>query len=142
MQQAACASRAAAPCSSSTAGPASARRAAAAAAPRRSRCMAQSSKEVLERAADRSQGEADPTFDARAFRRSLNSTGRYTRKPSNDPDSLQLMEEHGVGYSTTGLVAQMRETGNTWKQVGAGSGGARLRCSGAGRVGDGSGGRK
>lgn len=26
------------------------------------------------------------------------------------------MEEHGVGYSSTGLVAQMRENGNTWKQ--------------------------
>ena len=33
----------------------------------------------------------------------------------------QLMEEHGVGYSTTGLVAQMREQGFTWKQ-------ARARC--------------
>jgi hypothetical protein len=72
-----------------------------------------SAKDVLEGAADRS--EAEP-FDARAFRRSLNSTGRYTRKPSNDASSLALMEEHGVGYSTTGLVAQMRETGYTWKQ--------------------------
>jgi 4-hydroxy-3-methylbut-2-en-1-yl diphosphate reductase len=28
------------------------------------------------------------------------------------------MEEHGVGYSSTGLVAQMRkpENNNTWKQ--------------------------
>jgi 4-hydroxy-3-methylbut-2-en-1-yl diphosphate reductase len=58
--------------------------------------------------------EAD--FDARGFRRSLNQTGRYTRKPSNDPDSLSLMEEHGVGYSTSGLVAQMRETGYEWRQ--------------------------
>ena len=55
-------------------------------------------------------------FDARAFRRSLNQTGRYTRKPNNDPDSLDLMEEHGVGYSTTGLVAQMRAQGSMWKQ--------------------------
>ena len=55
-------------------------------------------------------------FDPRAFRRSLNQTGRYTRKPSNDPESLSLMEEHGVGYSTTGLVAQMREQGYLWKQ--------------------------
>ena len=55
-------------------------------------------------------------FDGRAFRRSLNQTGRYTRKPTNDPTSLQLMEDHGVGYSTTGLVAQMREQGNIWKQ--------------------------
>jgi hypothetical protein len=71
-----------------------------------------SAQEALERAADRSEG----SFDARAFRRSLNSTGRYTRKPSNDPDSLSLMEEHGVGYSTAGLVAQMRESGCTWRQ--------------------------
>jgi 4-hydroxy-3-methylbut-2-enyl diphosphate reductase len=70
-------------------------------------------KQVLERAAA---GDKGPDSDARAFRRSLNQTGRYTRKPSNDPDSLALMEEHGVGYSTTGLVAQMREAGNTWRQ--------------------------
>lgn len=25
------------------------------------------------------------------------------------------MESHGVGYSTTGLVAQMRESGNMWQ---------------------------
>jgi hypothetical protein len=72
--------------------------------------------EVLERAADRSSAGQGEPFDARAFRRSLNSTGRYTRKPSNDPDSLSLMEEHGVGYSTSGLVAQMREQGYSWRQ--------------------------
>jgi 4-hydroxy-3-methylbut-2-enyl diphosphate reductase len=55
-------------------------------------------------------------FDARAFRRSLNQTGRYTRKPTNDAESLELMEEHGVGYSSSGLVAQMKEQGNVWKQ--------------------------
>ena len=31
----------------------------------------------------------------------------------------QMMEEHGVGYSTTGLVAQMREQEFTWKQASA-----------------------
>jgi len=72
----------------------------------------EAAKEVLNRAAtDKDNRE----FDPRAFRRSLNQTGRYTRKPSNDPASLSLMEEHGVGYSTTGLVAQMREQGNEWK---------------------------
>ena len=70
-----------------------------------------SAKAVLEKA---SQDVRD--FDPRAFRRSLNQTGRYTRKPSNDPNSLELMEEHGVGYSTAGLVAQMREQGYVWKQ--------------------------
>lgn len=50
------------------------------------------------------------------MRRSLNQTGRYVRKPSKDPKSNQLMEEHGVGYSSTGLVAQMREQDNLWKQ--------------------------
>jgi hypothetical protein len=54
--------------------------------------------------------------DGRAVRRSLNKTGRYVRKPNKDPKSNELMEEHGVGYSSTGLVAQMREQGNTWKQ--------------------------
>ena len=47
-------------------------------------------------------------FDGRAFRRSLGKTGRYQRQPKNDAASLALMEEHGVGYSSSGLVAQMR----------------------------------
>jgi 4-hydroxy-3-methylbut-2-en-1-yl diphosphate reductase len=51
--------------------------------------------------------------DARAFRRSLNKSGRYVRQPKNDQASQELMEEHGVGYSTTGLVAQMRTSGFT-----------------------------
>lgn len=71
----------------------------------------EAAKQVLERASS-----SQESFDARAFRRSLNQTGRYTRKPSNDPSSLSLMEEHGVGYSTSGLVAQMRETGFVWQQ--------------------------
>ncbi|KIY97659.1 4-hydroxy-3-methylbut-2-enyl diphosphatereductase, partial [Monoraphidium neglectum] len=54
--------------------------------------------------------------DGRAVRRSLNKTGRYVRKPVKDPKSNELMEEHGVGYSSTGLVAQMREQGNEWQQ--------------------------
>lgn len=54
-------------------------------------------------------------FDGRAFRRGLGKTGRYIRNPINDKDSLALMETHGVGYSTTGLVAQMRESGNLWQ---------------------------
>eukprot|EP00667_Euglena_gracilis_P008422 EG_transcript_8528 len=47
-------------------------------------------------------------FDARAFRRSLNKTGRYNRKVLKDAESVALMESDGVGYSRTGLVAQMR----------------------------------
>lgn len=35
----------------------------------------------------------------------------------NDKASLELMDEHGVGYSVRGLVRQMRDNGNTWKQV-------------------------
>lgn len=73
----------------------------------------EAAKAVLDKAA----ASADVReFDPRAFRRSLNQTGRYTRNVSNDPNSLALMEDHGVGYSTTGLVAQMREQGNEWKQ--------------------------
>lgn len=74
----------------------------------------ESAKKTLEQVT--AEAKADGTFDARAFRRSLNQTGRYTRKPINDPDSLELMEDHGVGYSTSGLVAQMREQGNVWVQ--------------------------
>lgn len=54
--------------------------------------------------------------DGRALRRSLNQTGRYVRQPTNDPVSQERMDEHGVGYSTSGLVAQMRTQGNIWKQ--------------------------
>jgi 4-hydroxy-3-methylbut-2-enyl diphosphate reductase len=50
----------------------------------------------------------DPEFDPRAFRRSLNKTGRYNRKVLKDAESLALMESDGVGYSRSGLVAQMR----------------------------------
>lgn len=54
-------------------------------------------------------------FDGRAFRRGLGKTGRYQRTPVNDAASLALMEEHGVGYSSTGLIAQMRNNGNMWQ---------------------------
>ena len=26
------------------------------------------------------------------------------------------MEEHGVGYSSTGLIARMRQNGNVWQE--------------------------
>ena len=55
--------------------------------------------------------EKKEKFDARAFRRSLNKTGRYVRKPTHDVESKNLMDEHGVGYSADGLVAQMRDNG-------------------------------
>ncbi|KAL6757660.1 4-hydroxy-3-methylbut-2-enyl diphosphate reductase [Haematococcus lacustris] len=55
-------------------------------------------------------------IDGRTIRRSLNQTGRYTRQPSNNTESQQLMDTHGVGYSSSGLVAQMRENGNVWQQ--------------------------
>jgi 4-hydroxy-3-methylbut-2-enyl diphosphate reductase len=58
---------------------------------------------------------AEEAAASRAYRRSLNQTGRYTRQPTNNPDSLAAMEEHGTGYSSTGLVAQMRESGNEWR---------------------------
>nr|A0A2Z5WA18.1 RecName: Full=4-hydroxy-3-methylbut-2-enyl diphosphate reductase, chloroplastic; Short=BbHDR; Flags: Precursor [Botryococcus braunii]BBB76027.1 4-hydroxy-3-methylbut-2-enyl diphosphate reductase [Botryococcus braunii]BBB76028.1 4-hydroxy-3-methylbut-2-enyl diphosphate reductase [Botryococcus braunii] len=56
-----------------------------------------------------------PKVSGRAFRRSLKDTGRYVAKPINDKDSLDLMEEHGVGYSSVGLVAQMRANNNEWR---------------------------
>ena len=54
-------------------------------------------------------------LDGKAFRRALGKNGKYIRTPKNDPDSLALMDTHGVGYSTTGLVAQMRANGNRWQ---------------------------
>ncbi|KXZ43848.1 hypothetical protein GPECTOR_79g127 [Gonium pectorale] len=61
-------------------------------------------------------GATEAEVDGRALRRSLNQTGRYVRQPRNDPISQQKMDEHGVGYSTSGLVAQMRTQGNLWKE--------------------------
>lgn len=52
----------------------------------------------------------------RAIRRSLNKTGRYTRQPDNNEESQRALDQDGVGYSMTGLVAQMREQGNFWQQ--------------------------
>lgn len=77
---------------------------------------AETAEQLLERAS--SSGGKEPRIDGRAFRRSLAKTGRYVRNPANDAESLALMEEHGVGYSSMGLVAQMRkpENNNTWKQ--------------------------
>merc|ERR1712176_16244 len=57
-------------------------------------------------------------FDARAFRRSLNKTGRYVRKPTHDKDSKNLMDEHGVGYSSSGIVARMGDSGEFKCQIG------------------------
>lgn len=55
-------------------------------------------------------------FDGRAFRRSLNSTGKYVRNPWRDADSIEEMEADGSGYSKTGLLAQMRANGNKWQE--------------------------
>ena len=38
------------------------------------------------------------------------------RQPIDDAESLALMEEHGVGYSSTGLIARMRQNGNVWQE--------------------------
>jgi 4-hydroxy-3-methylbut-2-enyl diphosphate reductase len=54
---------------------------------------------------------AAETFDARAFRRELNKSGRYTRQPKNTQDAQDLMDDHGVGYSVSGLVARMKNDG-------------------------------
>lgn len=77
----------------------------------------ETAEELLERASSNGNGAAaKKPFDGRAFRRALGRTGRYQRNPVNDPASLALMEEHGVGYSSTGLIAQMRLNGNLWQQ--------------------------
>jgi len=47
-------------------------------------------------------------FDPRGYRRGLGATNKYTRKFLNDPDAKRRMEDEGIGYSTTGLVAQIR----------------------------------
>ena len=83
---------------------------------------AEAAEELLERASssssstpDVSNGTGAARLDGKAFRRALGKNGKYIRQPKNDPDSLALMDTHGVGYSTTGLVAQMRANGNRWQ---------------------------
>jgi hypothetical protein len=78
----------------------------------------ETAEELLQRASSSGNGNGDSPvlLDGRAFRRSLNKTGRYVRKPVDDKESLELMEEHGVGYSSTGLIARMRANGNTWQE--------------------------
>jgi hypothetical protein len=49
--------------------------------------------------------------DAKAFRRNLNKKSTYTRRTFNNEASLQRMEKDGVGYSRSGLVAQVRTAG-------------------------------
>ncbi len=49
------------------------------------------------------------TFDPREYRRALGTTNKYTRRFLSDPDAKKRMEDEGIGYSITGLVAQMKE---------------------------------
>ncbi len=51
----------------------------------------------------------DTSFDPREYRRKLGQSDRYTRKFLNDPEAKNRMEEEGIGYSMSGLVAQMKE---------------------------------
>eukprot|EP00210_Caulerpa_lentillifera_P001857 g1786.t1 len=55
-------------------------------------------------------------FNAWKFRRSLRSTGRYTKRPTNDEASMNQMEQDGSGYSKTGLVAEIRKNQLFWQQ--------------------------
>ena len=52
---------------------------------------------------------SDTSFDPREYRRKLGKSDRYTRKFLNDPAAKNRMEEEGIGYSMSGLVAQMKE---------------------------------
>jgi len=60
------------------------------------RCDAESSKE-------------SGKFDPRAFRRSLNSSGKYTRRVADDEGALKQMNDEGMAPGE--LIAQMREEG-------------------------------
>jgi len=48
-------------------------------------------------------------FNPRGYRRGLGATNKYTHKFLNDPDAKRRMEDEGIGYSMTGLVAQIKE---------------------------------
>lgn len=53
---------------------------------------------------------------ARTFRRELSRSETYTKRLVNDPPALEAMERHGVGYSSTGLIARMRVEAEARKQ--------------------------
>ena len=45
-------------------------------------------------------------FDPREYRRQLGKSDQYTRKFLYDPEAKKTMEDEGIGFSMTGLVAQ------------------------------------
>lgn len=55
-----------------------------------------------------SSANREAAAEARQFRRLLNKQETYTRRVAKDPEALDKVEEDGVGYSRTGLVAQVR----------------------------------
>ena len=71
---------------------------------------------VFVRVASTSEATEEKNFDAWKYRRSLNTTGRYTRRVTNDEESLAQMEEDGSGYSKTGLIATIRKNNLFWQE--------------------------
>ena len=67
-------------------------------------------------AASTSETTEEQSFNAWKYRRSLNTTGRYTRRVTNDEESLAKMEEDGSGYSKTGLIAAIRKNNLFWQE--------------------------
>jgi 4-hydroxy-3-methylbut-2-en-1-yl diphosphate reductase len=59
------------------------------------------------------QQQASEGFDPREYRRQLGKSNQYTRKFLNDPEAKKSMEDEGIGYSLTGLVAKMKSSGFT-----------------------------
>lgn len=60
--------------------------------------------EIAEGPETLSDGQDGAEFDPRAFRRALNKSPNYNRRVANDSDSIELMKEHGVGYSEEGVM--------------------------------------
>ena len=64
--------------------------------------------DVTELLKSASNSNRESAMQARSFRRQLNKTDTYTRQTTNDEESLKKIDIDGVGYSTSGLVAQVR----------------------------------
>lgn len=87
-------------------------------APLSLRAAAQDAAPALDQAGPGLERGPQSAADARAFRRALSKSGRYTKKLTNEPTPAQLMDLHGVGYSRAGLVARMRAADGAWSHAG------------------------
>ena len=78
----------------------------------RQRYMRQAAGRLAEGASPGLWQAPEEKFNAARFRRELQKTKRYIKRPNNNETSKGRMDRDGVGYSARGLIAQLREDGH------------------------------